>query len=211
MAGQLRGGVSAGLHVLVVERRVFTRQCLQGAHHLPRCQQCDGGRISLLANTESANPPIYGALGGLGWNITIDMQTGSSRPGYSQIIKQHLALGSKDPNAIANGALHRFTLRYVKESGIDVGDGIVQMWVDGTLVIDYNGGDPANAAYRQTWTRTNDFGSPIQFPSVLNGGAPRRKANGGITSSSGIAARTSGSSILLETSPPRSAGSAVLR
>jgi len=99
---------------------VFTRQCLQGADHLPRRQQRHGGRISLLANTESANPPIYGALGGLGWNVTIDMQTARAG-GYSQIIKQHLALGSKDPNAIANGALHRFTLRYVKESGIDVG------------------------------------------------------------------------------------------
>ena len=57
-----------------------------------------------------------------------------------------------------------------------MGDGIVQMWVDGTLVIDYNGGDPASAAYRQTWTRTNDFGSPLQFPSVLNGGAPQAQS-----------------------------------
>src|SRR6267142_384302 len=135
-----------------------------------------GGRISLLANVESANPPIYGALGSLGWNVTIDMQTGSVKPGFSQIIKQHLALGIKDPNAIADGLLHRFTMHYVKESGIDVGDGIIQLWIDGILVIDYNGADLASASYHQTWTRTNDFGSPIQFPSVLNGGAPQAQS-----------------------------------
>jgi len=58
------------------------------------------------------------------------------------------------------------------------------MWVDGTLVIDYNGADPASAAYRQTWTRTNDFGTPLQFPSVLNGGAPQAQSQWWITSSS---------------------------
>ncbi len=136
-----------------------------------------GGRITLSANLESANPPVYGDLGGvLSWTITIDMEAGSTKPGFSQIIRQHLALGSKTPNAIADGAWHRVTLRFVKESGIDVGDGIAQMWVDGTLAINYNGADPANAAYLRTWTRTNNFGDPIQFPTVLNAGAPQAES-----------------------------------
>jgi uncharacterized protein YjdB len=137
-----------------------------------------GGRISVLANTETACPAIYGSLGQLLWNITIDQQPGDAQPSGcgSQRIKQHLALATKGPAAIADGQLHRVTLYIHKESASDVGDGIVRMWVDGVLVIDYNGDDPANAAYHRTYTRLNGFGAPIQFPTVINAGAPQQES-----------------------------------
>jgi uncharacterized protein YjdB len=134
-----------------------------------------GGRISILANNEAACPAIYGSLNQMSWNVTIDKQTGNTLPTScgSQRIKQHLALATKSPDAIADGQFHRITFHFRKESGADVGDGVVRMWVDGVLVIDYDGGDPSNPAYHQTYTRQNDFGWPMAFPTVLNSGAPQ--------------------------------------
>lgn len=142
-----------------------------------------GGRISLLANNESACPAFYGQLATLSWNISLAPQVTDTINKVSDTlpaggcagaerIKQYLALGSKDPQSIADGALHRVTIFILKESGDQVGDGIVRMWVDGTIVINYNGSDPTDPAYHQTYTRTNvGTAAPIAFPTVLNAGS----------------------------------------
>jgi hypothetical protein len=137
-----------------------------------------GGRISVLANTETACPAVYGSLGTLLWNITIDQQPGNTQPTGcgSQRIKQHLALTTENPDSIADGQFHRFTIFFRKESRADAGDGAVRMWVDGVMVIDYNGADPASPAYHKTFTRLNGFAAPIQFPTVLNAGAPQQQS-----------------------------------
>lgn len=103
------------------------------------------------------------------WRFAIGQTTGSTLPiGASASYLQHLALDTKDPNSLADGLIHRVTFYLRKESAEDVGDGIVQAWIDGTAIMDYVGNDSANAAYHQVYVRSTGFGKTLQMQGILN-------------------------------------------
>lgn len=133
-----------------------------------------GGRIGLIANTEPACPDFFGAPAGLAWNVNIDGETGDTLTTActTQRVKQITAYGTKDPNSIADGKLHRITLFVRRETAQDAGDGIVAMWVDGVVVMNYNGEDATSAAYHKVYTKTLPIGLPVIFPTIFNAGAP---------------------------------------
>lgn len=135
-----------------------------------------GGRITWVVEKTFACPDIFGSLTGERWNFDIDREPNASKPtecgGFSSY-RQHLAFPSKSPASLNDGAWHRITIRFRKESQIDAGDGVLQVWVDGVLIMNYDGGDQASAAFGRVFTRTMTFGQPIQYQTVINAGAPR--------------------------------------
>jgi len=137
------------------------------------------GRITLSAIEQAACPDFYGSLNGLLWGFTIAAETTSVQPAAcvgKGIYNQYLGIGTKDPESLADNQWHRITYHILKESAVDAGDGEIQMWIDGTLILNYDGTDPGNPAYHQVFTRTNGFGHPLQFPSILNAGAPQAQS-----------------------------------
>jgi hypothetical protein len=70
-----------------------------------------------------------------------------------------------------NGAWHRVTMHLRRESASAAGDGTARLWVDGLLVMDYQGENPDNPAYRKTHTGSLDFWmKKVQYPTTVNGG-----------------------------------------
>ncbi len=143
------------------------------------------GKWSLVAHHFSASelssvwPPIYqvsvGAGGAVLWGVWQDnLETSSTVAANNPTYPQHLAIGTKDPNAIADGAWHRITVRSRKQSGVDVGDGIIQMWVDGVLVMNYDGTDSSSPAYHKVYVSSNaGMYQPFAVAGIFNGGAPQ--------------------------------------
>jgi hypothetical protein len=128
-------------------------------------------RITWAATVEPACPEIYGRINSLRWTFAIGAEPGSTQPSCGSNYRQYLALGSKDPASLGDGQWHRITFRYLKESAIDVGDGIVQVWIDGVQIMDYDGTDIDNPAYGQVYTRTTGMFRPLQYQSVIVRGA----------------------------------------
>jgi hypothetical protein len=114
------------------------------------------------------------------WIFFQEADAGATQPaacsGRQQITMQHLAAGTKAPNLITDDTWHRLTMRLKKESGKDVGDGIVQFWIDGVLVMNYNGEDSSSPAFRRVYTRTLPMGRIFQYPGTVNGGAPQNQS-----------------------------------
>jgi hypothetical protein len=140
------------------------------------------GRITLGQNTQSAQTVDLGRsdLFDLRWDFTINGEPGSRLPategkGY---YRQYLADGGGvdlRPARLGDGQWHRVTWRIRRETSVDAGDGVIQLWVDGQLLMDYVGSDPSNPAYRQVHTRTMPF-RIIQYQTVLNRGAPQAQS-----------------------------------
>ena len=72
---------------------------------------------------------------------------------------------------IDDGNWHRITFHIYRESAVDAGDGIIQAWGDGRLVMDDDGSDPTSPAYHKVYTGGdnlhNAFGK-IQYPTAIN-------------------------------------------
>ena len=137
-----------------------------------------GGRITWSAITpQAACPNIYGsALSGMRWHFSIDGEPGTTAPTQcsgSLNYRQHLALAEKGPTALADGNWHRITMQLRRESAKGAGDGLIRVWIDGTLIMDYDGEDAASPAFHQVFTRTMAIFNPIQYQSVINAGAPQ--------------------------------------
>jgi hypothetical protein len=130
-------------------------------------------RITWAATREPACPEIYGRINSLRWTFAIGAEPGSTQPSCGSNYRQYLALGSKDPASLGDGQWHRITFRYLKESAIDAGDGIVQVWIDGVQIMDYDGTDIDNPAYGRVYTRTTPMFRPLQYQSVIVRGAPQ--------------------------------------
>ena len=145
----------------------------------------DRGRITVTAGYDGGkgSPDIYGDQGGYAWEVTVQAEPGSAKPANPDLkgyYRQHLARGGagqqdKRPAAVADGQWHRFTIRITKESSLDAGDGSIQFWIDGVLVMNYNGTSSASPAYHQVFTRPDEF-ALFQYPTVINRGAPRAQS-----------------------------------
>jgi uncharacterized protein YjdB len=155
--------------------------CIRGAGSkevlLFRNTNNTGGRITWSAIKQSNEcPSIQANVSGLLWHYSVDKEPGSVQPSQcsgSISYRQYLAQGSKDPASVADGQWHRVTIHIKRESAIDAGDGVIQTWIDGVLIMDYNGEDAGNPAFHQVFTRTMPLFNPIQYQSILNAGAPQ--------------------------------------
>jgi hypothetical protein len=136
-----------------------------------------GGRITWSAIKQSNEcPDIYQNVGGLLWHFSIDAEPGSTRPAQcsgSISYRQHLAQATKDPASLGDAQWHRVTLHLKRESAIDAGNGVIQVWIDSVLIMNYNGENSQSPAYHQVFTRTMPMFNPIQYQSILNAGAPQ--------------------------------------
>ena len=111
------------------------------------------------------------------WGLFIDnIEAGSSLKGTIEY-PQHLAIGTKDPTSLGDAAWHRITVRTRKQSAIDAGDGIIQMWVDGVLVMNYDGTDATSLAYHKVYIMTvaGQY-SPFDLAGVFNAGSPQAQS-----------------------------------
>jgi hypothetical protein len=131
------------------------------------------GRCDMGATSEPAAPNIYGTLAGLRWKIAVAAENGDPLIR----LRQHLNDGTSGvdlrPASLANGVWHRYTVKFVKQSAIGTGDGIAQMWIDGSLVLDYDGSDPADPAFGLVYAKTSTFAGLIQYHAVFNRSAPQ--------------------------------------
>jgi hypothetical protein len=135
------------------------------------------GRLGILVTAENARPPIWEPAGtyfGTRWHVETEDLPGES--GYVGL-RQHLNDGVTDgvdkrPQGIADGEWHRQTLRVRLESAPGVGDGLVQMWIDGLLVMDYDGADPDSPAFGLIKTKIPGL-EWMEWPTVFNRGAPQ--------------------------------------
>ena len=140
-----------------------------------------GGRITWSAITpQAACPNIYGSsLAGLRWHFSIDGEPGTSAPSQcsgSLNYRQHLALAEKGPAALADGAWHRISIQIRRETSPGAGNGLIRVWIDGTLIMDYDGENSASPAFHQVYTRTMSMYNPIQYQSTFNAGAPKAQS-----------------------------------
>lgn len=142
-----------------------------------------GGKWSLVAHNFSsselaaAQPLDYSGLApGLMWCLFIDTLEQTSTKSNIQY-PQNNGRGSLDPNSLADGNWHRITIRTKKESGVDVGDGIVQMWVDGQIVINYDGTDTTSSAFNLVYVPSaSGMYHPFIYVGIFNGGAPQAQS-----------------------------------
>jgi hypothetical protein len=138
------------------------------------------GRLGMLVTAENARPPIWAPAGtyfGTRWHV--EAEALPSESGYVGL-RQHLNDGSgggpdKRPQGIADDQWHRQTLRVRLESSPSAGDGLVQMWIDGLLVMDYDGADPGSPAFGLIKTKTLGL-KWMEWPTVFNRGAPQAQA-----------------------------------
>ena len=140
-----------------------------------------GGRITWSAITpQAACPSIYGSLlPGLRWHFSIDGEPGTTAPTQcsgSSSYRQHLAIAEKGPAALADGAWHRVTMHLRRETAPGAGDGLIRVWIDGILIMDYDGETAASPAFHQVFTRTMPVFNPIQYQSTFNAGAPQAQS-----------------------------------
>lgn len=70
-------------------------------------------------------------------------------------------------SSINDGKWHRMTTRLTRERA--VGEGRVEMWVDGIKVMEYRGDDPSRCEYRQVVTG-GTLVKGFQFPTTTSGG-----------------------------------------
>jgi hypothetical protein len=139
-----------------------------------------GGRITWSAITPQATcPNILGNLPGLLWHFSIDPEPGTTAPSQcsgSLSYRQHLAVLTKGPAALADGAWHRITLHLRRETAPGAGNGLIRVWIDGTLIMDYDGENAASPSHNQVFTRTMPLFNPIQYQSTFNAGAPQAQS-----------------------------------
>lgn len=147
------------------------------------------GKWSIVAHAFGSNelatacPTIFqsGISSGLLWGFFLDgSDSGTAFPAAScasVAYPQHLAIGSKDPNSLVDGQWHHITVRTRKQSALDVGDGIVQMWVDGVLVMNYDGSDPSSLAYHKVFVRIQSGQyAPFWLAGIFNAGSPKAQS-----------------------------------
>lgn len=129
----------------------------------------------------AAQPPIYTASlpAAMLWCLFIDASDGSSKSNIQY--PQHLLLpgsaGAKDPYSLVDSAWHRITIRTKKESSIDKGDGVVQMWVDGNAIMNYDGTDSNSPAFNLVYVPSaSGMYHPFIYVGIFNGGAPQAQS-----------------------------------
>jgi Bacterial Ig-like domain (group 2) len=140
--------------------------------------------------TNNQNPLFFPSATGLLWWVTIQATTAtdgwadSTKPSpgtTSMAMVQHLALpgsGSpKDPDSVADGNWHRLTIQMTSESALDAGDGKWFVWIDGVLIMNFDGQDATNFAYQQVYTRDRAW-NRVTTMGIFNGGAPQAEARG---------------------------------
>jgi len=132
--------------------------------------------LSLEGNGEqpltycTSDPWCHGAT----WGVIIDRPSASIPVyGWSQY-KAHQNDAYRSQSYMNDGQWHRVTVHYLPESASLAGDGVIQVWIDGVLVQNHQGGDPASPAYGKVYTGIyTDHAKyrTIQFPTTINGGA----------------------------------------
>ncbi|MFZ5439971.1 MAG: hypothetical protein ACOZQL_08170 [Myxococcota bacterium] len=100
---------------------------------------CDGG-VSHFVLGRTAGATTFLATAGA-WAL----DTGTAR------FEQHLRLESHAPALVAREAWHRVTLVVTRESAVGAGDGVVQAWLDGALLIDRVGATGTAPFSLATW------------------------------------------------------------
>lgn len=123
----------------------------------------------------TACPDFYGSqvvpAGQIGWSLVCHAETGSTQPvtcsGAKESLRQELATTTGRAQDIDDGSWHRITRKFRRESAPDAGDGGAWQWVDGTLVMAYDGSNPTDLAFGQVYTRSTAF-FDIQIFGVVN-------------------------------------------
>jgi hypothetical protein len=92
------------------------------------------------------------------WRIGIDdaFSTAPRRAVYAQ----HLNLATHGPLALTKNEWHRITLAVSRSSAVGLTDGVLQLWIDGTLVLDVNDAATGTAPF-----------TAIRYPTLLHAGA----------------------------------------
>jgi hypothetical protein len=67
-------------------------------------------------------------------------------------------------------------MRIREESAVDAGDGILQVWIDGVQIMNYDGGNAESPAFGKVYARTMTVFRPIQYQTVVNAGAPQEQS-----------------------------------
>jgi hypothetical protein len=115
------------------------------------------GRITIEVSGEPENP-IRSAPADVSWRIGIDdaFATTPRRAVYAQ----HLNLATHGPLALTQDEWHRVTFAVTRASGVGLTDGVLQLWIDGTLVLDVNDAATGIAPF-----------TAIRYPTLLKAGA----------------------------------------
>lgn len=115
------------------------------------------GRITIEVSGETENP-VRAAPTDVSWRIGITdaFATAPRRAVYAQ----HLNLATHGPLALSKNEWHRITLAASRSSAVGLTDGVLQLWVDGTLVLDVNDAATGTAPF-----------TAIRYPTLLRAGA----------------------------------------
>ena len=142
------------------------------------------GRMSFLVNNSGGVCPGDAAetafTGKARYMSAFSADTGqiSQCAGATPRYTQHTG-ASVDPDSIADGQTHLVTIYNKLESALNAGDGIVRVWVDSVLVMEYNGeagGNAADTVYTVNATARPYAAYIIQYPWTYNGGSPKAQS-----------------------------------
>ncbi len=115
------------------------------------------GRITIEVSAESENP-VRSAPAEVSWRIGIsDAFAAAPR---RAVYAQHLSLATHGPLALSKTEWHRITLAATRASAVGLTDGVLQLWIDGTLVLDVNDAATGTAPF-----------TAIRYPTLLRAGA----------------------------------------
>lgn len=120
------------------------------------------GRITLEVSAEPENPLRLGPTG-VSWRIGI-ADAFASAPRRA-VYAQHFRLSTHGPLALSEDEWHRATLAVTRASGVGQTDGVLQLWLDGALVLDVNDAATGTAPF-----------AAIRFPTILRAGAAQAQS-----------------------------------
>lgn len=114
-------------------------------------------RITVEVSAEAENP-VRSAPADVSWRIGIsDAFAAAPR---RAVYAQHLRLATHGPLALNEDEWHRATLAVTRSSGVGQTDGVLQLWIDGALVLDINDAATGTAPF-----------TAIRYPTLLRAGA----------------------------------------
>ena len=115
------------------------------------------GRVTVEVSAEAENP-VRSAPAGVSWRVGVN--DAFAMAPRRAVYAQHLRVETQGPLALSRGEWHRVTLAVRRETSVARGDGLVQLWVDGVIVIDVGNAASGTAPF-----------SSVRYPTSLRGGA----------------------------------------
>lgn len=120
------------------------------------------GRITVEVSAEPENP-VRSAPPEMSWRIGINDAFGSAP--RRAVYAQHLQLATLGPLALSQDEWHRVTLAVTRASAVGQTDGVLQLWIDGALVLDVDDAATGTAPF-----------TALRYPTVLRAGASRAQS-----------------------------------